>query len=104
LRSSSAAIRGSVVSTGSSRFGFLASGLLTSSTLSPIFNMTEAPVAIGSSSTPRRAYPVLDRPPISITGTVIAIPVGADFEFFIGLGEAFGVSCFGLFDPKFQNE
>jgi hypothetical protein len=50
LRSSNAAIKGSVVSTGSSYFvGFRASGLLTSSTLFPIFNMTEAPGAIGSS-------------------------------------------------------
>ena len=70
--------------------------------------MTDAPGAIGSSDAPRLdLFPglVLD-PPISKDGTDIAIPVGIDFEFFIGDAEGvdFGVVCFGDLDPKFQNE
>jgi hypothetical protein len=111
FRSSRAAINGSVVSTGSSYFAALfASGLFTSKTLLPIFNITDAPGAIGSSDPP-----LLDRlpglfllPPISKEGTDmdIAIPVGADFEFFMGefVGVDLGVGCLGDFDPKFQNE
>ena len=36
----------------------------------------------------------------------IAIPVGADLEFFMGefVGVDLGVGCLGDFDPKFQNE
>ena len=39
-------------------------------------------------------------------GTDIAIPEGADFEFFRGdvVGVALGVDCLGDFEPKFQNE
>ena len=85
------------------------SGLFTSNTFPPIFNITDAPGAIGSSDPP-----LLDRFPglvlcalKSIGGTDIAIPVGADFEFFIGdcTGVDFvGDPCFGDFPPKLQND
>src|SRR5271154_1776950 len=114
LRSSNAAIKGSVASMGSSYFVRLrVSGLLTSRTLFPIFNMTDAPAAIGSSDLSlRELFPGLllcappPPPPISKLGTEIAIPLGADFELFIGEtgGVAFGVLVLGDFDPKFQNE
>jgi hypothetical protein len=76
----------------------------------PIFNITDAPGAIGSSEPPLlERFPGLFRvPPISKEGTDIdiAIPVGADFEFFMGdvVGVDLGVGCLGDLDPKFQNE
>jgi hypothetical protein len=71
--------------------------------------MTLAPGAIGSSDPPRLdlLFPGLELvPPISNDGTDIDIPVGIDFEFFMGdvVGVDFGVDCLGDFDPKFQNE
>jgi hypothetical protein len=83
--------------------------LFTSRTLFPIFNMTDAPGAIGSSDPPRLdlLFPGLPPlPPISKDGTDILIPVGIDLEFFTGdaVGVDFGVDCFGDLDPKFQNE
>jgi hypothetical protein len=75
-----------------------------------MFNITDAPGAIGSSEPPLlERFPGLVRccpPPNSNDGTDIAIPEALDFWFFKGdvFGVVLGVDCFGDFDPKFQNE